>query len=78
MMAKPMDFNITLAAREHPARYVVGMQMVGCLQHDEIVWTVARDGWSCPVCGFTPSEEAQQHALTITHVDFLRGTITVG
>jgi len=76
-MAK-LDFSVTLAAREHPARYVVGQTMVGCLQHDAIVWSMEREGWICPICGFAPTEEAEKHPLVVTYVDCRNGIIKLG
>ena len=52
--------------------------MVGCLQHDAIVWSPEREGWSCPACGYQPPPQAEAAPLVVTAVDYKRGTITVG
>jgi hypothetical protein len=72
------DLNIRLLSPEHPARYVRGMTMVGCLLHDQLVPLLERPGWQCPVCSFCPSEDAERAPLVIKRVDFRTGTIVVG
>ena len=71
------DFAVTVPA-EDVFRFSRGMTMVGCLQHDSVVWSPHREGWSCPACGYQPPREAESHPLVVTAVDYKRGTITVG
>lgn len=75
---RPFDWSVRLLAPEHPARYVLGMTMVGCLRHEQLVPLLERDGWRCPICGFAPSDEAERSPLVIRRVDYRAGTIEVG
>ena len=74
---KPLRFDIELVPAENPLRYVRGMTMVGCLAHDNVVWSPFGKDWKCPECGYRPPEEAYDHPLIISAVDFANGTITV-
>ena len=78
MKGSPFDFSVTLLAPEDVHRFTRGMTMVGCLQHDAIVWSLEREGWSCPACGYQPPPQAETAPLVVTAVDYKRGTITVG
>jgi hypothetical protein len=78
MAGDPFELNIELAAGEPVASYVRGMTMVGCLKHDQIVWSPLSKNWKCPVCGYQPPSEAERSCLTVKSVDYKRGTITVG
>lgn len=75
---KPFELSIRILAPEHPARYMVGMTMVGCLRHDQVVWTPQRAGWRCPICGFAPDDEAERAPLVVKSVDHRTGTIVIG
>ena len=78
MKKSPLDFSVTLLAPADVHRFTRGMTMVGCLQHDAIVWSPEREGWSCPACGYQPPREAEGSPLVVTKVDYKRGTITLG
>ena len=78
MKGSPFDFSVTLLPPFNVFQYTVGQTMVGCLQHDAIVWSPEREGWSCPACGYQPPREAENSPLVVTSVDYKRGTITVG
>ena len=71
------DFAVTVPA-EDVFRFSRGMTMVGCLQHDAIVWSLERPGWSCPECGYCPPAAADQHPLVVKAVDYERKTVTIG
>jgi hypothetical protein len=70
------DFAVTLKPSENVFQYTLGTTMVGCLRHDQIVWTPKREGWWCPVCGFEPRADAPP--LVVISVDYKDGTVTVG
>ncbi len=74
----PFELNIRILAPEHPARYVQGMTVVGCMRHDQIVWLAERDGWRCPICGFAPSPAADDSPLVVKSIDHRTGTVVVG
>jgi hypothetical protein len=78
MARSPFELNIRVLPPHDPAAYVVGMTMVGCLQHEQIVWTLERDGWRCPICGFAPTKEAERAPLVVKSIDHRSGTIVIG